>query len=394
MVPQENKIVRHLPRSPKDSLISNQQPHIPETSPKVFQNSNMPPKAKPKGRVFNRTPAKSPEPPAIEPPAPYKSAPKKLEPLLNLFSKNHVYITHIDKEPRDHKAKIFAVPVAMNLVIIGLLLWRVSVVGPYYMKIFLSMAGKQNEARVDTSRAPRDEVRQEILRRAGSFIFDFLLYNFVWPWPREFFLGLKDGSPIAWRFGLGFREKDIIVRRSRRWDQEMKNPLDEDAGKTLLLEMVSKAVDPTWMHDRTGYLMLNNEWDLDWRIMVKATKLVDRMTLSMDDFKKATIFVHSREFGWMTVETPEISANASEEESRAKIMAFKDELTAIGKENLFFRWVELVQFESSSPEGFGPEQQQKTMLKAKKMFEDQGVDFEKFWEKIGGPKGLPGMDDM
>ena len=75
-------------------------------------------------------------------------------------------------------------------------------------------------------------------------------------------------------------------------------------------------------------------------------------------------------------------------------MAFKDELTALGKENLFFRWIELVQFESSQPGGFGPERQKHTMIKAKEMFEDQGIDFDKFWAKIGGMQGMPGMDEM
>jgi hypothetical protein len=77
-----------------------------------------------------------------------------------------------------------------------------------------------------------------------------------------------------------------------------------------------------------------------------------------------------------------------------KIVAFKDELTALGKESLFFRWIELVQFESSQPGGFGPERQKKTMIKAKQMFEDQSIDFDKFWAKIGGMQGMPGMDEM
>ena len=88
------------------------------------------------------------------------------------------------------------------------------------------------------------------------------------------------------------------------------------------------------------------------------------------------------------------SGSAQEEEGRRKIVAFKDELTSLGKESLFFRWIELVQFESSQPGGFTPDRQQKTMEKAKEMFESQGVDFDKFWAKIGGMQGMPGMDQM
>lgn len=77
-----------------------------------------------------------------------------------------------------------------------------------------------------------------------------------------------------------------------------------------------------------------------------------------------------------------------------KIVAFKDELTSLGKENLFFRWIELVQFESSQPGGFGPERQRKTMAKAKEMFEAQGIDFDQLFARIGGMEGMPGMDEM
>jgi len=34
------------------------------------------------------------------------------------------------------------------------------------------------------------------------------------------------------------------------------------------------------------------------------------------------------------------------------------------------------------------------MAKAQAMFEAQGVDFDKFWAKIGGMEGKPGMDKM
>jgi len=56
--------------------------------------------------------------------------------------------------------------------------------------------------------------------------------------------------------------------------------------------------------------------------------------------------------------------------------------------------IELVQFESSRPGGFGPERQKETMAKAKAMFEAQGVEFDKFWAKVGGFKGMPGMDAL
>ena len=63
----------------------------------------------------------------------------------------------------------------------------------------------------------------------------------------------------------------------------------------------------------------------------------------------------------------------------------------MGKESLFFRWIELIQFESTQPGGFGPEKQQQAMEKAKAMFEADGVDFDAFWAQVGDWEGLPGI---
>jgi hypothetical protein len=353
----------------------------------------MPPRGKSKVRAFKPSPKSSASStPPSELPVPFIKA-SKLEPLLCKLDKSHVYITHIDSKPRDFKQKIFMVPVLMNVVIVGLLLWRIKTIGPFYMQICFSLMGNHNEMTIDITRTPINDIAKEILRRTMSFVLDLLLYVFIWPWPRDFFAGRAIGNPIAWRFGVGFRDKEIIVRRSRRWDLTLGDIIEEGEGQDHLFEIVKRAVDPMWMSEKTGYLMLNKEWDLDWRLMVIATKLVDKEKLALEDFK-TTVIVHNEQFGWMFIELAGAGGSAKEEEGRRKIVAFKDELTALGKENLFFRWIELVQYESSQPGGFGPDQQLKTMAKAQEMFEAQGVDFDQFWAKVGGMEGMPGMDQM
>ncbi|KAF7912134.1 uncharacterized protein EAF01_001155 [Botrytis porri] len=353
----------------------------------------MPPKAKSK-KTFNTTSAKRSSPTTSdEPPAPFTRPPPKLQPFLEKLSKYHIYIAHIDKHPADFKKKIFLVPVLMNVAIVVGLLWRASTVFPFYMKICFSMMGKYNETTIETHRIPLNDTGFEILRRASIFMIDLLLYIFVWPWPRDFFLGRTIGNPVSWRLGVGFREREIVVRRSRKWDQTIGDFLKEDneTGKELMASNVRRAIEPLWLSQKTGYLMLNREWDLDWKAMIQATKLVDKKTMDLRDIK-TTVFAWHADYGWMIQTEAPIDPNSKEELGRKKITAFKDELTLMGKENLFFKWIELVQFESSKPEGFGPEQQKATMEKAKVMFESQGVDFEAFWEKIGGTEGLPGMD--
>jgi len=295
--------------------------------------------------------------------------------------------------PWGFKRKIFAVPVLMNIAIIGGLIWRISVIGPYYMNICFSLMGRYNETTIDTANTPWEDMGREILRRTLVFMVDLIIYAFIWPWPRNFFAGQRDGNPVSWRFGIGFRDKEIIVRRSRKWDRDIGDILDNENGNQLLFENVRKAVDPAWMHEKTGYLMLNREWDLDWKAMVRATKLVDTKSIPLDEFK-TTVLVHTADFGWLVIEATDAGGSAEEEKGRRKIVYFKEELTAMGKENLFFRWIELVQYESSQPGGFGPDRQMKTMSKAKEMFEAQGIDFDKLWAKVGGMDGMPGMDQV
>ncbi|KAL2072090.1 hypothetical protein VTL71DRAFT_11433 [Oculimacula yallundae] len=355
----------------------------------------MPPKTKSKARAFKSTAStpKSSSALPIDPPTPFKRAPTTLEPFLSKLDTTHIYITHVDTKPKDFKQKIFLVPVLMNVAIIGFIIWRIKTVGPFYMKICSSFMGTPNETTVDTTGLSFNDALVIMSRRAITFAADLLIYIFIWPWPRDFFAGRRIGNPIAWRFAIGFRPQEIIVRRSRKWDLEIGNVLEEGTAQSEMFDIVRRAVDPIWMAEKTGYLMLNKDWDLDWKSIIIVTKMVDQKTLSIQDFK-TTILLHSEDFGWMVIETAAAGGSAAEEEGRRKIVAFKDELTALGKENLFFRWIELVQYESSRPGGFSPERQLDTMAKAKDMFESQGVDFDQFWAKVGGMEGMPGMDQM
>jgi len=331
-----------------------------------------------------------------QPPAPFSHASQNLEPFLSKLSTKHVYITSIDKMPWQFKAQIFAVPLIMNTVIIGVFLWRIWVMGPYYFMIFSSLMGNANETTMNVAYMTQREIGYAVASRALKFLADFMLYLVLWPWPRAFFDPSDNNSPVAWRLSVGFKDQEITVRRSRRWDEILGNIVMEGGegseGGRLFLTNVRQATSRAYMHDKTGYSMFNKDWDLDWRLMILATKMVDKKEMSLDDFK-TTVLIYSREFGWVTFEAQVANGDSNKEaEGRKKILAFKDELTAMGKENLFFRWIELIQYESSRPGGFGPERQEVAMRQAQEMFEAQGVDFEKFWAKIGGMEGMPGMD--
>lgn len=363
----------------------------------IEHSNSMAPRSKGKTKAPNRSSfAHIIKPSLPQPPAPFSQAPSNLEPFLSRLSKKHVYITSVDKMPWQFKAQIFAVPLAMNIAIIGVLLWRLCIMGPYYFKIFSSLMGNPNETTMYIEYMTKQQTAYAVATRTLKFLADFALYLVLWPWPRAFFDPSDSNGPVAWRFSIGFKDQEITVRRSRRWDEILEDVVTEGGegseGGRMFLIKVRQATSRGYMHEKTGYSMLNKDWDLDWRLMILATKMVDKEEMKIDDFK-TTVLIHSTEYGWVIFEARvAIGESDKEVEGRKKILAFKDELTAMGKENLFFRWIELIQYESSQPEGFGPERQKLAMLKAKEMFEAQGVDFENFWAKIGGMEGMPGMD--
>ena len=120
--------------------------------------------------------------------------------------------------------------------------------------------------------------------------------------------------------------------------------------------------------------MLDKSWDLDYAGMITAHSLVSSGKMNISDFEK-TVIVYSETHGWLVWQVYKLD-EGNQEDGRKKLILFKDRLTAIGKENLFFRWIELLQYETSQPGGFTPERQVDAMKKAKQLFESQGVDFD------------------
>lgn len=149
---------------------------------------------------------------------------------------------------------------------------------------------------------------------------------------------------------------------------------------------------------KTGYLLVDDDWNLDYDAMTRAQKLIDLTRkgdgVQLDEFRTA-VLVHTDSDGWLIWRVGDENTPAALERSaqRDQILAFQDKLTAMGKESLFFRWVELVQWESSQPGGFTQERQRSAMLQVKKMFEEEQVDFSSFWDDLGGMEGM-GLEEL
>jgi hypothetical protein len=197
---------------------------------------------------------------------------------------------------------------------------------------------------------------------------------------------------VRWRRAVGFREREVIVRRSNRnWSKELERNrwIREDEARR---DKIVAAVTPERI-GKTGYLLVDEDWNLDYEAMIRAHALVDRTRrgdgVQMDEFRTA-VLVNTDADGWLIWRVGDENTPSGQKRSvqRDQILAFKEKLAEMGKEDLFLRWVELIQWESSQPGGFTAERQRSAMLQAKQMFEDENVDFSQFWDDMGGMEGL------
>lgn len=323
-------------------------------------------------------------------PPPFTTASSALEPFLSNLDTSKVYITHIDTLPWRFKRRIFAVPLVLNLTIAALLVWRFVAIYPVYMDLFLQIMGYNTSTAAEVSGNKR--TRQLVwimLKRGFMCLLDFVLVRFVAAWPYGFFFELP-GNPVGWRWIVGFEDAEVVVRVSRSWSAEdLTQGQKQGAENPFFKTRILPAVDKHWMHGKTGYMMMGKDFDLDFAAMVGATDLIKQKRLDMNAFQ-TTVLMYSDGHGWLAWLVHELN-QTSETQARDTIVAFKDKLTLMGKESLFFRWIELIQFESSQAEGSIPEKQAKAVGKAKILFQEQGVDFDAFLATMGGLEAMPGL---
>ena len=316
------------------------------------------------------------------PPSPFKRPPEALEPFIQSLDEKHVYVTHIDNKPAAFKRKIFLVPVGMNVVVVLLFILRMWWIAPWYWQLIMTGLGHENETTWNTADSTWAEISLEIAKRAGTMFIDFILFIFVWPWPVEFVAGQARGNPCQWRWQVGFREEEIYVRRSREWDEALTDILEDDDSKKILLSYIDNATSPILQEQKTGYLLMNAYWDLDWARMVLAHRLVDKKELALEAFK-GLVLVHHAAYGWMSYDV-RVNGTSSEDERRRQVFAFRDALIKLGKENLFYRWVEIVQYEATQPGGFGPKEQEVAAKRIRELFESENINFDDLWKESVG----------
>ena len=281
----------------------------------------------------------------------------------------------------------------MNILIGLLLLWRASIALPKYLKISLAALGYDNEEKVDIAALDMGSLMEVGMRRTFTFLIDYALFVYLFPWPKDFFVG-KPASPTSWRLTVKFEPQEIVVRKSRRWEKSLPKDWLEasNTDSPVYADKIMPAIQREWIAKKTGYLMMDKNWDLDYPAMLAAHALVSSGEAALDDFQKTVAVYSEAREQWLIWPVHEVDGGG-QEEGRRKIQVFKDKLTAMGKENLFFKWIELIQYESSQLGGLTEKRRESVRRKAKEMFEGQEVDFERFWDNVGGAEGMPGLEE-
>ncbi|KAF2663915.1 hypothetical protein BT63DRAFT_114589 [Microthyrium microscopicum] len=333
------------------------------------------------------------------PPEPLESAPESLKPFLATLSKSSVYITHIDPHPASFKRQIFAVPVLLNILFLVFLAARAAYILPWYtsaLKFLITL----DEPAIRSMYA--GGIKSLLIREIRHFVtvlLDYALIAIVLPWPWSFFFA-RPGNPIAWRWHVGFKDKELVVRVSRDWSAEDLVGGEKKGGESAFWKTRVMAAVQMDVIGKTGYLLMGKDWDLDFAGMVVGQKMVDEKGgIKMDE-------VNGKLWCWWTPKVgagewvvwdfrrdlygvkEDAEAGAEREvgdvdEGRRMIMKFKDKLEEMGKEELFYKWVELIQWESSRPGGFTKERQIEAGQKVKELFDQYQVDFEEFEQSVG-----------
>jgi hypothetical protein len=300
-----------------------------------------------------------------------------------------VHISHVDRYPAEYKRNIFLIPIFLNGGIALLLLWRLRHAVPFYYHLLRSLLGQVNDATVDLVATTRGEQFLILLRRTLTFLFDFLIFRFAGPWPLTFFFE-QPVNPCTWRWQLGFQKEEVIVRISRGWENaDLVKERRDDEGK-LSVESnpfwkvrVLPAVATATMQ-KTGYLLMDRSWDLDFELMCDAHMLVKQGEVSLRDLDKV-VFAHVESIGWVIWRWEgENSEDFLVEGRRKKVVAFKEKLTALGKESLFWAWTEIVEEERDIDGGFSKEKQERVAERVTKAFQKEGINFDDVVRSIGG----------
>jgi len=341
-------------------------------------------------------------------PSPFEPVSTVLASFVKTLPKDHIYIVHLEKTSFSTKRSAFLVPVLLNLIITAGLCWRIYYAVPIYLEQLITIFGHETSWTVQPGAMDTIGLVTVVSSRTVLLMIDYGLFGFLGRWPWEFIFGDKYGrytGAFGWKRNVGFhRQEEVIVRRGRKWDVPIY--LDEQhrkgqgkPGKAWTKEeelaVYTKCSDGLRKATvaKTALSLLDKDWDLDYRAMLDATELVDDGKLRTQDLDRVVLVPWDRKwYLWYPdrSETANGAVNTQVQED-SELETFKQHLIDIKCEDIFYRWVEIVQYETSLPSGFTAKRRKEAEEELRGMLKARHKDDQAFWEAIGGISGVPGL---
>lgn len=343
---------------------------------------------------------------AHAPPAPFKSAPAALLPLAETLPTDHVFLVHVESTPPGMRKQTFLVPIILNLIILSGLCWRLYYAVPTYLEQMITIMGYETRWTVKPKALAWHDLGEILFYRTFLLSMDYVIFGLLGRWPYEFLFGDKHGryvGPCSWKWTVGFsRKQEPIVRRGRKWDspiyakpaeRKKLNKAEKSWTQEEELTIHTKCSDAlsTAATTKNALTLLDKDWDLDYAGMVDATELLDASQISIMDLDRVVLVPwQGKWYSWY----PHASQAPTDRPVGAKdekLENFRKHLSELNCDDIFYRWIELIQYETSQPGGFTAERRKSAEAELRKMLKSKQKDDEAFITSVGGLTSIPGL---
>ncbi|KZZ94643.1 hypothetical protein AAP_01943 [Ascosphaera apis ARSEF 7405] len=357
----------------------------------------------------------------------FQPIPRALDSFVKHLDPQHVYIIHLDREDRTVKFYAMFVSFFINMCIVAFALYRLYVGFFSYPAMISALWNKNSPARNMPADATAQTTIWMLFYRTSGIMIDYLVLNFLVPLPCQFFFE----GPVAWRRAIGFMVTEVVVRKDRGWAKTLET---DHWYKELKNDTIEEVIIPATAAERlgkTGYYLMDTNWSIDFNAMIQAHRYITQRKAHFDDFRTACLinpdaaseakrkatreYVKTRrdqekakqndsesvgssskssssneDNGWLIWRVDPFDEKEEEKESsqRDKMEQIREKLIDLDKEDVFYRWIEILQFEMSGPGEWDAEKQRKCDDQTRELFKENGLDFDEFYEGIGGMEGV------
>lgn len=323
---------------------------------------------------------------------------------------DHVIIVHPEKTPAALRKQTFIVPVLLNSVLLVILCHRIFYAVPIYIEQIITIMGFETSFTVHPKELPWAEVLTVLGNRTLLLSFDYVLFGLLGRWPWEFLFGNKHGRYVGcavWKWTVGFdRQTEVVVRRGRKWDTSIFESEDGRLKQGLPAKSWSKEEEllvynktstslNRLITSKSALSLLDKDWDLDYKAMVEATEYLDEGKLSVEDISHIVLVCWGgRWYFWYPHKSSAMddSENAIQAQDD-KLEKFKRVLTEHKCDDVFYRWIEIIQYETAQPGGFTDTKKKEAEQELRKLLIKRKQDSDQIFEAIGGVHQVPGLGE-